>query len=206
MGRYAYGNQPAIAQWNLARFAETLLPLLGEDEARSIELATAVIVGFMDKFEGYWLAGMRQKLGLQTAEEGDSALVRELLKILQENAVDFTLFFRRLSFVEPRDVAGLFKNPAAFEGWAAQWRARLGREDVAPEARAAAMGQVNPAFIPRNHRVEQALTAAVTQADFEPFHELLAVLQHPYEEQPEMAHYQDAPLASEQVFRTYCGT
>ncbi len=205
MGRYAYGNQPAIAQWNLARFAETLLPLLGEDEARSVELATAVVVGFMDKFEAFWMAGMRAKLGLQTVQAGDGQLVKDLLKLLQVNAVDFTLFFRRLSVVGHAGVADLFKNPADFAGWDAQWQARLASEGLAAEERTAAMRRVNPAFMPRNHLVEQALAAA-GQGDFKPFHALMAVLERPYEEQPEMAHYAALPLPSEQVFRTYCGT
>ena len=210
-GRYAYANQPPIAQWNLARFAETLLPLLDTDENRSIEMATEIVQGFFGDFETYWLSGMRQKLGLHTAEERDRELIDNLLDIMQQNTVDFTLLFRRLSstsHAKPSEtgIHALFKNPETFNIWAEAWRQRLDREPLDPHARASSMRMVNPAFIPRNHRVEHALAAAVEQADFGPFHELLDVLQRPFEDQPTFAHYTESPSPSELVFQTYCGT
>jgi uncharacterized protein YdiU (UPF0061 family) len=204
-GRYAYAQQPHIAQWNLTRLAETLLGLIDPDEKQSIARASEVLNGFAGKFEHYWLGGMRQKLGLLTTRDEDRALVLNLLKIMQENTVDFTLFFRQLSTADatPR---GLFSNPEAFDQWAETWHERLGGEARDPAARAFAMRQVNPAFIPRNHLVEQALAAAVDQADFQPFHELLAVLQDPFEEQPAHARYAAAPPPSDTAYRTFCGT
>jgi len=189
-GRYAYANQPPIAQWNLARLAETLLPLLDADEARAIEQATAVILGFSEAYEGYWLAGMRRKLGLFTADDGDAALAQSLLDAMHKNQVDFTLCFRGLC-------DGDLGVAAGFEGWAATYQARRAREDVTPEVRAAAMRLANPKFIPRNHLVEAALAAAVESADFGPFHELLAVLRRPYDDQAEYATYAQAPPPSE---------
>jgi len=204
-GRYAYAQQPHIAQWNLTRLAETLLGLIDPDEKQSIALASEVLDSFAGRFEHYWLAGMRQKLGLLTTQDGDRALVLNLLKTMQENTVDFTLFFRQLSTAEA-DPRRLFSTPEAFDQWAETWHERLGGEARDPAARTLAMRLVNPAFIPRNHLVEQALAAAVDHADFQPFHELLAVLQNPFEEQPAHAHYAAAPPVSETAYRTFCGT
>src|ERR1700692_25096 len=210
-GRYAYANQPRIARWNLARFAETLLPLIDTDQDRSVERASDMISGFSARFERYWLAGMREKLGLRGAEDGDAALIGILLETMHKNAADFTLTFRRLcdAALSPENDAGLqalFAEPGAFNAWAGTWRLRLDREPHDPQARADAMRRVNPVFIPRNHRVEHALAMAVEQSDFGAFDELLEVLSRPYEEQPAMASYADAPAPSERVFRTYCGT
>ncbi len=204
-GRYAYAQQPHIAQWNLTRLAETLLGLIDPDEKQSIARASEVLDGFAGRFEHYWLAGMRQKLGLLTTQDGDRALVLNLLKIMQENTVDFTLFFRQFSAADatPR---GLFSNPEAFDQWAETWHERLRGEARDPAARAFAMRQVNPAFIPRNHLVEQTLAAAVDHADFQPFHDLLSVLQNPFEDQPARARYAAAPPPSDTAYRTFCGT
>ncbi len=209
--RYAYGNQPAIAQWNLTRLAETLLPLLDADEQRGVERATAIIMGFSTRFGQAWLTGMRHKLGLQTAEDADRVLLQNLLDAMQKNTVDFTLFFHRLSNERHAPssapaVRDLFDDPAAYDHWADEWHQRLAREPADPASRAASMRAVNPVFIPRNHLVEHALAAAVGQADFAPFHELLSVLQNPFTDQPGFARYAEAPLPSQSVFRTYCGT
>jgi uncharacterized protein YdiU (UPF0061 family) len=211
MGRYAYGNQPTIAQWNLARFAETLLPLLNPDPKRAVELANEAISAFTNRFQEHWLAGMRDKLGLSSNEEGDLDLAHALLRAMHENAADFTLTFRRLCDAaadEKADahVRALFANPAAYDSWVARWRSRLAAETLDPDARARAMRTVNPAFIPRNHRVEQALSAAIEYGDFSPFAELLRVLSRPYEDQAVFADYANPPHANERVFRTFCGT
>jgi serine/tyrosine/threonine adenylyltransferase len=210
-GRYAYANQPGIAEWNLARLAEALLPLIDEELQRAIELANETISAFSDCFEGYWLAGMRAKLGLLRAEEGDRALILALFEAMRANAADFTLTFRRLcgaALDRQAEAAlrALFAAPEAYDAWAEGWRARLTRERVDPRERASAMRRVNPAFIPRNHRVEQALEAAIEREDFAPFAELLEVLARPYEDQESFQSYADPPKEDERVFHTFCGT
>ncbi len=206
-GRYAYGNQPRIAHWNLVRFAETLLPLLGDDEASAIAAAQAAIDTFPARFEAAWLAGFRRKLGLAQARDDDAALIQDLLKRMAENSADFTLTFRRLAdAIETDDPArGLFDDPAAFDAWATSWRQRLAAEGAAAERRIA-MRAANPAFIPRNHRVEAVIAAAQESADFAPLDELLTVLSAPYDDQPDHAPYADPPQPHEIVHQTFCGT
>ena len=210
-GRYAYANQPTVAQWNLARFAETLLPLVDPSPAQAVELASEAVSAFTSRYQEHWLAGMRDKLGIASNEEGDLDLVRELLRAMHENAADFTLTFRRLCAAAADEMAdaearGLFANPGAYDIWAARWRSRLAVDKREPNARAKAMRAVNPAFIPRNHRVEQALDAAIEYGDFSPFTDLLTVLSRPYEDQPAFAEYANPPQTTERVFRTFCGT
>ncbi len=210
-GRYAYGNQPAIAQWNLARFAEALLPLLDPAQDRAIEIATAALGGFATLFDRHWLDGMRRKLGLATAEESDVTLVQGLLAAMQASSADFTLTFRRLCDAAAAPAADaalrqLFADPAACDTWLVGWRNRLAREPLPAAERAARMRAVNPAFIPRNHRVEQALDAAVDRGDLAPFEELLAVVTRPYDDQPEHARYATPPRPEERVLQTFCGT
>jgi serine/tyrosine/threonine adenylyltransferase len=211
LGRYGYGNQPTIAKWNLARFAETLLPLLDPNPERAVELANETISVFRSRFQEHWLAGMRDKLGLASNEEGDLELAHTLLQAMHENAADFTLTFRRLcdAAADERadaNVRALFANPAGYDSWVGGWRSRLAAEGREPDARAQAMRSVNPAFTPRNHRVEQALGAAIEYGDFSPFAELLTVLSRPYEDQAVFADYANPPHADERVSRTFCGT
>ena len=210
-GRYAFGNQPQVAQWNIARFAEALLPVIDSDPNRATELALEVIAAFPAWFERDWIAGMRSKLGLTIPQDGDLDIVKGLLDVMHANEADFTLTFRRLC-----DAAGnsendagpraLFADPYAYDRWAATWQYRLAREPRSPEERSQAMRRANPAFIPRNHRVEQALDAAVEREDFAPFSELLLVLSRPYEEQDAYLEYALPAQADERVFRTFCGT
>jgi uncharacterized protein YdiU (UPF0061 family) len=161
--------------------------------------------------EAAYEEGLRRKLGLFTGREGDAALARDLLKAMAENRADFTLTFRRLSDAAA-DPAGdeavrrLFADPSAYDGWAARWRERLGQESPDGATRRAAMCAVNPAFIPRNHRVEAVIEAAVERSDFAPFDELLTVLSKPYEDQPAFARYADPPAPHERVCQTFCGT
>ncbi len=209
-GRYAFGNQPRIAQWNLARLAETLLPLLADDEEESVRIATACVEGFSATFEAAHTGVLRKKLGLAVEHDGDRALAGDLLERLAGSAVDFTVFFRRLCAcaADPAadaDVAALFANAGAFHDWALAWRKRLEGEAATPEQRAAAMRRANPAFIPRNHRVEQAIAAA-TQDDFAPFERLARVLARPFDDQPEHAELADPPASHERVRATFCGT
>jgi uncharacterized protein YdiU (UPF0061 family) len=210
-GRYAYANQPHAAQWNLARFAETLLPILDPVADHALELANGVITDFASDYAAQWLSGMRRKCGLGSAEEQDRELIQTWLHTMQDQQADFTLSFRRLSDAaeDPAREAALramFREPEACSAWLEQWRSRLTRESIEPAARAAAMRQVNPAFIPRNHRVEQAIVAAVQRQDFAPFNQLLAVLSQPYEDQPAYAGYAEPPKAGERVLQTFCGT
>jgi uncharacterized protein YdiU (UPF0061 family) len=210
-GRYRFANQPRIAQWNLARFAEAILPLLAEDEEEAVRLATGQLERFMVSFEAAYGRVLRAKIGLVREEDGDRSLANDLLERLASGSVDYTLFFRRLcaSAADPSSdagVASLFADPGAFHDWAEGWRRRLASEDVSPDARRAAMQRVNPVFIPRNQRVEEALEAAVRRRDFGPFETLVAVLAHPYDEQPAHAHLAEPPGPEMQGYRTFCGT
>jgi uncharacterized protein YdiU (UPF0061 family) len=201
-GRYAYANQPGIAQWNLTRFAETLLPLMDDDSERAIQKASEVIQPFLGDFETRLVDHLRAKIGLVTREPDDGALLNRLLGAMQAQGADFTVSFRRLSDAAEQglcDVAGL-------DAWLPQWRARLQRDPQPAAERAAAMRRVNPAYIPRNHRVEAALQAATDDGDFRPFEQLLAILQRPYDEQSDAVAYQLPPEEHERVRNTFCGT
>jgi uncharacterized protein YdiU (UPF0061 family) len=211
MGRYAYGNQPRIALWNLTRFAECLLPLFSDDQEKAIAEAQSALGGFGEKFDAAYYAGLRSKLGLFTARDDDPDLANDLLKAMAENAADFTLTFRRLSdaALDPAgdaEVQKLFADPAAYDAWATRWRQRIAEEPQDAAARQAAMRAVNPAFIPRNHRVEAVIEAAVNRNDFAPFEQLLAVLAKPFEDQPAFAGYAEPPKPDERVLQTFCGT
>ena len=210
MGRYAYANQPRIALWNLTRFAETLLPLIDSDEKTAIEIAQAALGEFSDIFDTAYQAGLRRKLGLFTSQPDDAALAQDLLTAMTANQADFTLTFRRLGAAavdadSDEAVRGLFIDPTAFDAWAVNWRARLGRESQDAGTRHQAMQTINPAFIPRNHRVEAVIQAALAD-DYAPFEKLLAVLAKPYEDQPEMADYAEPPEPDQRVLKTFCGT
>jgi serine/tyrosine/threonine adenylyltransferase len=212
-GRYAYANQPGVAQWNLARLAETLLPLIDSAPAQAVARVTPVVEGFMARFEQHWLGGMRAKLGLVGSEAADGALVADLLDAMHAAAADYTLVFRRLSEAAAGDgpdahagVQQLFGEPAAYQAWAARWRERVARGGRTRADRAAAMRAVNPALIPRNHLVEEALRAAVTEDDFAPFEQLRTVLARPYEDQPGAAAFMAPPAAVDPGYRTFCGT
>jgi serine/tyrosine/threonine adenylyltransferase len=210
-GRYAYGNQPRIAQWNLARLAETLLPLLAEEQEAALEAARDALTAFAPRFEAAYLGGLRRKIGLGTEREEDAPLVQDLLTRMAANGADFTLTFRRLcdAAAGPEGDVGvraLFADPAAYDAWAAGWRRRLAEEPSDAAARSAAMRAVNPAFIPRNHLVEAALDAAVGRQDFGPFEDLLEVLSRPYEDRPGLERYTAPPAPEERVLQTFCGT
>ncbi|HQZ33091.1 MAG TPA: YdiU family protein [Ilumatobacteraceae bacterium] len=195
-GRYAYGNQPSIVQWNLARLAETLLPLIDDESDRAVELATAVIHGFVDRFNDTWLAGMRAKLGLVAPDAGDTELVNDLLELLHQQGLDFTGFFRSLSTFEP---------PPAFDEWTQRWTTRLRSEGRDRVEVAVAMNGVNPIYIPRNHLVEEALTAG-QNGDLAPLHRLLAAVTEPFEQRAGFDRYAEADLAAAVGYQTFCGT
>jgi uncharacterized protein YdiU (UPF0061 family) len=198
-GRYAYGHQPAVAGWNLARFAETLLPLISDDQNEALELAQQALSGFQPRYEAAWSTGMRAKLGL--GDDADVApLVDELLALLRHDGVDYTSFFRRLcraagGDVEPAREA--FDDPAGFDAWLPRWHA------LRPDAEA--MEQVNPAYIPRNHLVEQALAAA-TGGDLGPLERLLEAVSAPYDERPGLERYAEPAPPEFGAYQTFCGT
>jgi uncharacterized protein YdiU (UPF0061 family) len=205
-GRYAYANQPRIAQWNLARFAETLLSLIDTDEPRAIARATEVVNGFPERYERHWLNGMRAKLGLVSEDEADLNLAAGFLTVMEGEKVDYTLAFRHLADAalgQEEPIRALFTDPSAYDVWSRHWRERLSREAVAPAQRAQAMRRANPAFIPRNHRVEEALSAAVERGDYAPFDTLLNILTHPFEDQPEFAAFAEPAPEGQGHYRTF---
>ena len=204
-GRYAFSNQSIIAQWNLARLAETLLPLIDEDAQAAVDRATPLLEGFPHRFERYWLAAYRHKLGLGLALVGDKILIQDWLNLLHKNAVDFTVAFRSLSEASSNNARALFIDHQAFDEWHQRWQERLSQEVVAASRRVDLMRNANPAYIPRNHRVEEVIAAAL-DGDFAPFHKLVQVLEKPFEDQPEFAEYRKPPLESELVSQTFCGT
>ncbi len=213
-GRYAYSNQQHAALWNLTRLAETLLPLLaqesGSDEA-ALASATAALEAFSSHFETTRLIGLRRKLGLSFEHADDAALAEDLLTRMAANHADFTLTFRLLSDAAegPHADAGvrsLFADPNAYEAWALQWRLRLKDETSTPQARAAAMRAVNPLFIPRNHLVEEVITAATKHQNFQPFKDLLEATSRPYEDRPGLERYAIPALPEQCVTQTFCGT
>jgi uncharacterized protein YdiU (UPF0061 family) len=211
MGRYAYANQPRIALWNLTRLAECLLPLFGEEQEKAIEQAQEILGAFADIFSKAYQAGLRRKVGLFTERDGDEALIQDLLDAMAKNAADFTLTFRGLgdAALDPANddnARAQFIDPAAFDEWAKRWRERTALEPQSATERQAAMHAVNPAFIPRNHRVEAMIRAAVDNDDYAPFEELVKVLAKPYEDQAEYAAYADPPLPDQRVLQTFCGT
>ena len=201
--RYAYGNQPNITQWNLARFAETLLTLIDPDPGRAVEAATEALNEFPAAFERHWLAGMRKKLGLRTDGAGDAELVRSLLAWMHTSRADFTNTFRDLSS-DAAPGGDRYQEPA-FQSWYARWLERLGRDGLPSAGAYELMRSVNPAVIPRNHRVEEALTAAEGHDDLSVLHRLLEALASPFEERAEFARYREPP-ADECGYRTFCGT
>ena len=211
-GRYAFANQPGIAQWNLAQLAGALLPLIAADQDKGVELAQAAIDRFAEQFNGHMAAVLRAKLGLAEAQDGDDALAQGLLQAMAESGADHTRVFRALSHLPgvggpSTDEAARaeFADPTAFDRWAEGWRARLAEEGSADRERQMRMQATNPAFIPRNHRIE-AVIAAALEDDIAPFNEMVQVLARPYEEQPGFAAYMDAPTEREVVQATFCGT
>jgi uncharacterized protein YdiU (UPF0061 family) len=208
-GRYAYANQPRIAQWNLARFAETLLHLIDADGKRAVARATEVINAFPERYERHWLKGMRAKLGLVTEDEADLNLAAGFLAAMKGGNIDYTLAFRYLADAalgQEEGLRTLFTDPSAYDVWSSHWRARLSREALAPSDRAQGMRRANPAFIPRNHRVEEALSAAVERGDYAPFDTLLKVLSYPFDDQPEFAALAEPAPEGRGRYQTFCGT
>jgi serine/tyrosine/threonine adenylyltransferase len=213
-GRYAYGNQPNAAHWNLTRLAEAMLPVLEKEEGdaeTALASAKEALAGFEPQLDTEYSAGLRRKLGLSAGREGDAELAQDLLDRMAANHADFTLTFRRLcdaaagSEGDP-GVRSLFAEPGAYDSWSVAWRRRLEKESVSADTRAAGMRMVSPAFIPRNHLVEAALAAAIERKDFKPFEELLDVVSRPYEDRPGLERYAEPARPEERVLQTFCGT
>jgi uncharacterized protein YdiU (UPF0061 family) len=203
-GRYAYGNQPTIAAWNLARFAKAILPLLHDDEEQAIKLAEDTIADFSGMFEGYWLKGMRAKLGILNEETQDKSVIKDLLDLMQRHRADYTNTFRALTFDKPEDTE-LF-DTMEFADWYVQWKERLGRQEESKAVSQELMRKSNPAVIPRNHRVEEALDAAVNEGDYGVMDRLLNVLLTPYAHTPEQNEFASQHGPSSRPYRTFCGT
>ncbi|MGE4273419.1 MAG: YdiU family protein [Desulfitobacterium sp.] len=203
-GRYAYRNQPYMAAWNLARFAETLLPLLSANEEEAIKIAEAEVSQFFELYQKNWLRGMRAKLGLLSEEAEDESLIKDLLDLMEKHQADYTNTFLALTFDKQEDSA-LFSS-GEFVKWKERWQGRIGRQQEARESSHQLMRNSNPAVIPRNHRVEAALEAAVEEGDYSVLRQLLEVLENPYAHTPEQLEYSQPPEPSSCGYRTFCGT
>jgi serine/tyrosine/threonine adenylyltransferase len=207
-GRYAFGNQPSIAQWNLARLAETLLPLLNDDQEKAVAFAEEAIGNFAPAFIAALHEGFRAKLGLFEARDGDAELAQDLLNVMGAEGSDFTLSFRSLSAAaagNDEKFLELQGQTQAAQDWLARWKTRVGDEGARGD-RAARMDAVNPLYIPRNHLVEEAIRRGTDDGDFAAFEELVAVLEHPFEEQAGRERYTLPPRPEERVLQTFCGT
>ena len=211
-GRYAYNQQPAIAQWNLARLAECLLPLFDADPEAAVELANEHLKTFSSEFEAAFHPALAAKIGLSADPVEHVQLALDLMDLMSANTADMTLVFRGLSRLpaagpeHDEPVRALFDDPTAFDAWAERWRQRLVAEGRDDAERQAAMQQVNPAFVLRNHLAQQAVDAAIERLDFEPMRRLHAVLSKPFEDQPEAADLALPPAPEERVLTTFCGT
>ena len=208
-GRYAYANQPLILSWNLTRLAETLIPLVDPDVDRAVELLKEVIEPIYPLYESYWLEEMRSKIGLSKEDDQDLELINELLLVMEKNKADFTLVFRRLSYAllgNIESVKQLFNGSPSFDAWLQRWLQRIDQDKSKKEDIVKKMNQLNPIYIPRNYKVEEALSAAILNSDMTPFSELLDVLSHPFDEiQGKESYALPAPL-TDTKYQTFCGT
>ena len=200
-GRYAYANQAPIAQWNLARFAETLLPLIDQDDDRSIELATQSVNSFSEQFQAAWLKGMRQKIGLFSEEISDTDLINELLVLMQKNKADYTLTFRHLS--SDAILKNAIFEDRSFKAWYQKWMHRIQKQKEGEKASKLMMLKHNPAVIPRNYLVERALSLAVMEQDYKLLNDLISAIQKPYEDSKV---FSEPPLEEDMSYQTFCGT
>mgnify|MGYP006173350061 CR=1 FL=1 len=215
MGRYAYAKQPEMALWNLSRFASTILPLINPNEETAVKAATDRLNCFQENFDLVWSSTFRSKIGLLGHHDGDTGLAQDLLNCMAANKADFTLTFRRLCDLSTSkdtkksnlDVSftTLFKDQSAAEYWLVKWRARLRLEEQSELDRQTNMRAMNPTYIPRNHRVEEVIRAALRE-DFGPFEKLVDVLSLPFDDQPKKFDFQNPPQQSEIVLETFCGT
>jgi serine/tyrosine/threonine adenylyltransferase len=203
-GRYAYGNQPSIAHWNLSRLASALLPLLHDSEEEAVNVANEILRSFPEHFRADWLTGMRAKLGLFNEEASDEALTNDLLAVMQERGADFTNTFRDLSRDVVTDTA--LATAAEFQSWRTRWQERLSRQPQSLDESRALMRRHNPTFIPRNHKVEEALAAATGNGDLSVMEKLLEVLRHPYDYEHDLPEFSTPAPSSCGRYQTFCGT
>ena len=204
-GRYAYGNQPAIAQWNLARLAESLLPLVQGDEQQAVDSVRSVLERFADRYQHHYATGAAAKLGLATEQEGDTPLFKALLDAMHQAGADFTSTFAALADLAETSAPAAEPPPGITPDWQATWQTRLAHEAEARPAQVARMRRANPLVIPRNHKVEEALAAAEI-GDMQPFHDLLAAVRDPFTDTQANAAYRSGPPAGCGPYRTFCGT
>ncbi len=206
-GRYAFGNQPPIAQWNLARLAETLLPLIDEDADTALEKAEEIVMGFMPKFEKVYLKMMGQKIGITAGQEGDVELIADLQNLLLKHKLDYTNAFRALSKSKPSEEAVFtgIRQEQEMQDWFARWQVRLDQDELETQESLTLRVSQNPAFIPRNQLVEEALEAAENNGQMTRFNKLLDVVTKPYKDNPQLQDFQ-APMQSGHHFQTFCGT
>ncbi|MCA0984233.1 YdiU family protein [Halobacillus yeomjeoni] len=203
-GRYAYMNQPPIAKWNLARLAEAMLPLFDDEQEEAVKIAQAAIAQFDPAHHEHWLEGMRAKLGMADAKGQDEPIIEDLLDIMKKHEADFTNTFRALTFDQfPEEP--IFES-TQFKSWYKQWQARLERQEASKEEVFQLMKKSNPAVIPRNHRVEEALEAALSRGDYTVMGRLLEALSDPYAHSEEQEPYTKLPAPSDLPYQTYCGT
>ena len=211
-GRYAYANQPPVAHWNLSVLTQTLLPFLDSDQDKALASGQAAIDAFPGLYQAAFMTNMMKKLGLMEQAEDDAALIQDLLKLMQENQMDFTLTFRNLSdLVDQENASGggvttFIEAPESFGPWLKRWQQRLDIEQTDNATRQQAMYAVNPVYIPRNHLVEEAISAAETQQDLEPFNRLVDILANPFEFSQDNARYALPPTPEQVVRQTFCGT
>ncbi|WP_416151790.1 protein adenylyltransferase SelO [Salipaludibacillus sp. HK11] len=203
-GRYAYGNQPYIAGWNLARFAETLLPLLHDNQEEAVKLAQEEISGFSKLYLNHWLVGMRGKLGIFNEQEDDKSLIEDLLTIMQKYRADYTNTFIALTFDKAKGTE-LFESDE-FAKWNERWQTRLNKQQLSNAAAHELMRNSNPAVIPRNHRVEDALEAVVERGDYSVMGQLLDILSKPYAHTSAQADFAEPPADLDENYQTFCGT
>ena len=208
-GRYSYENQPKILTWNLTRLAETLIPLVHKDQNEAIKLLIEVLQLIKPVYTNYWLSSMRSKIGLSKEDQDDINLISQLLNLMKINKVDFTLCFRYLSKAlvgDIKSIKNLFKNDIEFDNWMTLWKERVSQESISDEKIASSMNAVNPLYIPRNHKVEEALEAAVFDNNMKPFLKLHDILKNPYEEIKEFHEYEKPVKNSSVRYKTFCGT
>lgn len=203
-GRYAYKNQPYIALWNLARLSEAVISILNDDESKAIEAANNALKEFNTTYEEKYISGMRKKIGLFNKEEKDTELISELLNLMYKYKADYTNTFKMLTMDDLQDSPMYGKED--FNNWYKKWNERLTRQDESKEESLNLMKKNNPAVIPRNHRVEEALKHAVEDGDYSYMNNLMEVLKNPYEYSKEQEEYSKLPPKCNTPYRTFCGT
>jgi uncharacterized protein YdiU (UPF0061 family) len=208
-GRYAFQNQPSILTWNLTRLAETFIPLVDNNKDGSVKLLTEVLQLIKPVYTNYWLSIMRSKIGLSKEEHNDIELIAQFLEIMAEEKADFTLSFRMLSKAligDKSKIKKLFSNSRRLDGWIMLWQERVSQENIAVETIANSMDKINPLYIPRNHKVEEALDEAVFKNNMRSFNIMLSVMQNPYDEIESNKSFAEAPISQDKSYKTFCGT